>query len=551
MMNDLDLNGVTEQFIDSGTLPTMNQTYSLETLAAKAVIDFRETIPNDVHSEIIQCEGGFQVEPPLPAYDVHHEGEPFLVGEQIPPEVRNKPQPRNSHNKTLDDDCDYIELDLMKHLDDSHIFKRLSIATAHAIQLPVSTVFLTGIGVFSSIACRRYVVNYEHGGDVPIGHYVIAEQPSGTGKSWCLTTFQKPFFKAHKLQVDRYKRELERLQSIVESDDCTAEDSQALKDLKANPPMPLFSTNPSPEALEQSLNYTRGFFSAVSSEQGMINTLLGLSYGDGKRANNNDLLLNGYDGGHINSQRVGREGYCGQVIGALVSFAQNGSIEKMLDVSNGTGLAERCLFAAEPHYLGKRDKWRSTAIDGQLLAEYDDMATELANLMYRNINNDLSALTISKQGHRLITEYLVDIEPFLSDGDKYSHSFMRGAASKLNIQIMKLAANLHLSNGDFFENEIPDKLVNSAIAIINDIFNASVQIAHKKGVAGEKAEFEAVINYLTSKSNKTEREIINSLRTTMPFKNYSGNKWGVIKKTIQDLNSQGVISESNGKFSIV
>jgi hypothetical protein len=494
-------------------------------------------------------QGGFEIAPPLPAYDAHHEDEPFLVGEKIPDEVRKKPVPRNSHNKTLDDDCDYIELDLMKHLDDSHIFKRLSIATAHAIQLPVSTVFLTGIGVFSSIACRRYVVIYEHGGDVPIGHYVIAEQPSGTGKSWELKTFQKPFFKAHKLRVDSYKRELERLKSIVESDGCTPDDCQALKELKANPPMPLFSTNPSPEALEQSLNFTRGFFSAISSEQGMINTLLGLSYGDGKRANNNDLLLNGYDGGHINSQRIGRDGYCGQVIGALVSFAQNGSIEKMLDASNGTGLAERCLFAAEPHFLGKRDKFRSTAIDGQLLAEYGDIATELANLMYRNINNDLSALTISTAGHRMITEYLVDIEPHLLDGGKYSHSFMRGAASKLNIQIMKLAANLHLSNGDFFENEIPDKLVNSAIAIINDIFSASVQIAHKKGVMGEKAEFEAVINYLTSKV-KTEREIINSLNRTLPFKNYSGNKSKAIKKTIQNLVFQGVISESNGKFSV-
>ena len=433
-------------------------------------------------------------------------------------------------------------------MDDSHIMKRLSKATAHAIQLPISTVFLTGMGVFSSIACRRYVVNYEHGGDIPIGLYVIAEQPSGTGKSWCLTTFQKAFFKAHKLRADAHKKDILRLKEIPK-DERTDDDNQALKDLLANPPIPLFSTNPSPEALEQSLNFTRGFFSAISSEQGMINTLLGLSYGEGKKANNNDLLLNGYDGGHINSQRVGREGYCGQVVGALVSYAQKGSIEKMLEPRNGTRLAERCLFTAEPHYLGKRDKYRSTAINGEILAEYNDVATRLADIMYRHINNDLSALTITPAGHKMITEYLVDIEPFLADGDKYSHSFMRGAASKLNIQIMKLAANLHLSNGQFFENIIPDNLVKSAIAIVNDIFSASVQIAHKKGVAGERAEFEAVINYLTGKS-KTEREMINSLNRTLPFKNYSGNKSKAIKKTLQDLVFQGVISELNGKFSI-
>ena len=121
---------------------------------------------------------------------------------------------RTSHNKILDDEVDYFELDLLKHVPDSHILKRLSIATANAIQLPVSSVFLAGLGVFSSISCRRYVVAYQHGGDVPIGLYTIIEQPSGTGKSWCLTTFQKPFFKAHDAKVKAYQKQLTRLKNI-------------------------------------------------------------------------------------------------------------------------------------------------------------------------------------------------------------------------------------------------------------------------------------------------------------------------------------------------
>lgn len=523
----------------------MNPIYTYESEAVLAVFEFNTTSLFDgIERDVIELDGGgFQIHPPLPVYDE-------ALTDASDKSVNNSNQlQRPSHNPILDDEGDYFELDLLKHLDDSHIMKRLAIATAEAIQLPVSTVFLTGLGVFSSIACRRYVVNYEHGGDVPIGLYLIAEQPSGTGKSWCLKTFQKPFFKEHKLRVDTHKKAVLKLKETPKEEQ-TDDDKQALKDLLANPPMPLFSTNPSPEALEQSLNFTRGFFSAISSEQGMINTLLGLSYGDSKRMNNNDLLLNGYDGGHINSQRIGRDGYCGHVIGALVSFAQNGSIEKMLEASNGTGLAERCLFAAEPHFLGKRDKFRSTAINSEILADYHKIATQLAGIMYHHLDEDLAALTISQSGHRLITEYLVDIEPHLKDGGKFSHSFMRGAASKLNIQIMKLAANLHLSNGHFFDAEIPDKLVNTAIAIVNDIFEASVQICHKKGVTGEKVELEAVINYLSKKGTKTEREIINSLRDTVPFKNYSGNKSAAIKKTIRNALFQGLITELNGKFSI-
>jgi hypothetical protein len=50
--------------------------------------------------------------------------------------------------------------------------------------------------------------------------------------------------------------------------------------------------------------------SAVSSEQGLFNTLLGSCYGNDKTSNN-DLLLNGFDGGAMSSLRVTRSGYIG------------------------------------------------------------------------------------------------------------------------------------------------------------------------------------------------------------------------------------------------
>ncbi len=77
--------------------------------------------------------------------------------------------------------------------------------------------------------------------------------------------------------------------------------------------------------MEQTLSGTQGFFSAISSEQGLFNSLLGLSYSN--NAPNNDLVLNGFDGGHISSCRVTRDGYYGHVIGGITLFAQQGSVE--------------------------------------------------------------------------------------------------------------------------------------------------------------------------------------------------------------------------------
>ena len=519
--------------------------YTLESLATQAAFEYQESSHFDgIQRKVIEVQGGFEIAPPLPVFDDMPPVDNFMTGEPIPPEVRNKPKP--PHNKILDDDVDYFELDLLKHIPDSHILKRLSLAVAGAIQMPNSSVFLTGLGVFSSIACRRYVAAYQHGGDVPIGLYVIAEQPSGTGKSWCLTSFQKPFFKSHDAKVKAYQKQLARLKSIPK-DEQTDDEKQELKDLLEHAPHPLFSTNPTPEALEESLNQTGGFFAIISSEQGALNSMLGFAYKDKGASNNNDLLLNGFDGGHINSMRIKRGGYCGDVVGTLVSFAQNGSIEKMIKASDGTGLAERCLFAAEPHNLGKRDRTKSTAINRDLLEEYGAIASTLAELIHNQSSENLAVLNISDYGHKIIQGYLIEVEPHLVDGGKYSHSYLRGAASKLNIQIMKIAANLHLSSStdSFHNNQIPDNYIESAIEIVHAIFEASVQICTKKGFIGERAELESLIAYLSKDGGKPKiaTEITNSLRFTQPFKNYSGSQRKAARKALEDAVLQGFVVE--------
>ena len=83
-----------------------------------------------------------------------------------------------NYNSILDDERHYCKVDLLKHVDDKHLLKQLSLSIANATELPQSTVFLLGLGVFSSMATRRWRVNYQHGGSKPIALYVVAEQPS-------------------------------------------------------------------------------------------------------------------------------------------------------------------------------------------------------------------------------------------------------------------------------------------------------------------------------------------------------------------------------------
>ncbi len=303
-----------------------------------------------------------------------------------------------------------------------------------------------------------------------------------------------------------------------------------------------------------SLHKTNGFFSLVSSEQTLIDSLLGLLDSNGKgQNNNNEITLNGFDGAASGTLRNCRNAYVGRSYGAVVLFAQSGSIEKVLNASGGTGVSERFLFISEQHYFGVRKHVNAPIIDRSVTDEYSQLSKEIARLAL-NKNPEISYLTIKKSGHLKIKQYRDKIEHHLADGGRYAvHMSLRGSAAKVDMQIMKIAANLHLLDGGAYQSEIDDRHITSAICIVNDLLEAALGLCHDKGIVGAKAEFETIIGYLSnSKRAKgaTWREITNSLKSTQPFKNMTSGRNAAIKSAVDEMTSQGLIVAVNGVYSI-
>lgn len=453
----------------------------------------------------------------------------------------NRGKPPN-HHPVLDDSTHYCKVNLLRHVDNGHLQKRLSIDVAKTMHLPESTVFLMGLAVFSSIACRRWVVNYPHYGALPIGLNAIAEQPSGTSKTRLLKLYQRPFITIYKRCQDEWRKEVAALKKEMGGKPTTEQEAQ-MADLMGRKLGTLFITNATPEALENTLKGTNGFFSAVSSEQGLFNSLLGKSYGNG-RENNNDILLNGYDGGNVCTSRITREGYTGDVVGGVVLFAQQGSIETILDASNGTGLSERFLMLAEQHSLGKRDHRVAHHIDDILIEDYARCCNFTEDIFGNRAwpLSKLFHLNISPAGWKMIADYRNSIEPYLADGGRYAaHISIRGAAGKVDMTIMKIAANLHLLDDGHCRPDIDDRHVKSAIGIAGDLLEAQLSICKDKGLIGARAEFTAILRMFDGKIKPlSEREIIQSRKGVAPFKGVAGNS-DLIKKTLLEMVMQGLL----------
>jgi hypothetical protein len=154
-------------------------------------------------------------------------------------------------------------------------------------------------------------------------------------------------------------------------------------------------------------------------------------------------------------------------------------------------------------------------------------------------------LKICDAGHQLIAEYRNTIELDLADGGKYSHISLRGAAGKINMQIMKIAANLHLLDSQ--QNEtIAIEHVQASIDIANAMLAANLKLCIDKGVIGKKSEWVAIIGYFERNHDKTNsyRKINNCLRKLLPFKNLTGNKSAAIRKALEEMIESQLITKT-------
>ncbi len=470
---------------------------------------------------------------------------------------------------------DYLQLDSCI-LDQNSIVKKLMDQISDHCDVPPSTILCILLGTFSGMSCKKWNVTYEDGRTVPIGLYVVAEQPSGAGKSRVLNLLQEPLIAMAKtlisnveLSIKNYyellNERIEMLEEAISKED-KAENKKLIAKIKSlitqldkklariQNMMPI--TNATPDALDKILQATNGYFLASSAEQGLFNSLLGLSYG--KRANNNDIMLNGRDGGDVNSSRVARKSYIGKVVGTTVCFAQEKSIEKLLSASDVTGLAERFLMISEPNYVGSRDHARERIGIDSTLAEYVKKCEFFRGILEKDTHSydTLITLKISPQCWGFIHSFENNLEKHLGNNGDLSHPILQRIVSKTRMQVMGIASNLYLLDTDtqpLTQRDnlfIPQEYVIMAINIYNKVIFGVRDYCEQKGLINDNAQISTVFNMFIGKGENasfTEQELKKKCEQIKPFKDLESPRIAV-KNTIDYLAKNYVLLKNDGKY---
>ncbi|MNJ19665.1 hypothetical protein D3C77_139880 [compost metagenome] len=419
---------------------------------------------------------------------------------------------------------------------------------ADSIQISRDSTFMIGLGLTSAVVGMAYCVKTPWDAELPLGLYVTAEQPPGSGKSGVMSAFQKPFRRALRRMNGDRNNAMDAIQAQIEATDDSAVKGELLEQLAHKPqPVKGWISNATPEALEkEAIAPNHGYFALASDERGLLNSVFGLLYGKGSPVNM-DAALKGFDGGSYASVRATRKGVDGEVHGSIVCFAQPGSIESIVQASGGTGLAERFLWLSDGHQLGKRNHLtpRIKPNDAPFIRLCDEVVKLIPE---RPSLENLTPLSISVILMDQLRQAKQQIENELGDEGRFGNDAVRGAAGKFDMQVMKIASILHVSRHLCEGRPVPPNIgiddFEIALKLCHELLELYRQVLVNKRIIGFGAEADAVIEYLEKFPNgKDFEQAKNSLRSKAAFK---GKNTKQITTVIQKLSAANIVTIEAG-----
>lgn len=406
------------------------------------------------------------------------------------------------------------------------------VSLAKSVQFPVSTAFVHSLGVMSAAMVENFYYRFESSRQNTVALYTVGAQPPSTGKSGInreLSGPAKRFYSEKKKQsmlerekigvkIGRLKGQLKKAKSDAEIDGLCEEIADKEEELKRWPMYHWAVNDPTPEGCEAKAAENNGFFNVISAESSAIKVILGRVYGDG--ASNNNIFLSAWDNEYVSVARGSREGYEGEVRGAMAVLAQDSALKAILEAGlDGEGVSERFLIIRERSLLGKRDHEHTIPLDHKLAVEYD-------KLMRNVCGAGMTTLTLSVGATNLVKSIRQEQEKLMGDGGRYSSPLLRGVVGKNGNQIIKIACVLHAAKewaeGGNRRTEIQGDTVLRANQIFTQLLKTYVAAADSKGFTGMRTELEALIQWLTKRAGKDKltcslRDVRDGIKNSRAF----------------------------------
>ena len=434
------------------------------------------------------------------------------------------------------------------------VIGRLASRVAECLEFPEASVFMALLSSAAACVSTAYAVQYKTHASVSLGLYTIIEQPPATKKSYLLGIGMNPYSMAigdhNKVIKAKWRESKER----KNDEPCSLKMAFGV------------TTDPSSAAMDRRMaDCSEGRFVIASAEQ---SALISLFPEASSFASTNELILKGWAGEYVAGLRSGRDAFEGMAQGSITLIAQPGSAKRVLQASNGSGMAERFIFMSEPDFLGHR------LHEGNYPTAEDKAAFERAcrgcvKIYSENIlsfaNSDeatrvtydpdkLIQLRASNAGYHAIRQKEKDNEPRMGELKQSGDMIMLSWLGKYETQVLKIAGVLHVfesqGNGCRPPELIPDSLIQSSMDLVDVLADHIQQVLRDAGESGNEAEESAVIAALEKPAPL--RSVRDKLRGRKPFRSMPGSGYQAITRRIDAMINQGIlVVDTAGRLTVV
>lgn len=513
------------------------------------VLDF---IPDHLYDAVMPEEDDFEFTAfdigVIPAQPIPHKEKEVLEPTQSPKaatQYKRKPVEKMAPSADVIDS--FIQLpDAVMNT----VIGRLAKVIADCIEFPEASTFLSLLGSASASVAANYAVQYRTGSAITTGLYVIVEQPPATQKSYILGMGMNPYSMAMGEHNKRVKAKVIEMNERISKDDPKETPKYGF----------VVATDATSAAMDKHLSEcSEGRFVIASAEQSALISLFpeGNSF-----ASTNELILKGYAGEYVAGMRGGRAAFSGMANGSVVLIAQSNTSRRVLSASNGSGMAERFIFMAEPSNLGGRhfeggfpttEERRpfETAVRG-CVTRYSEKV--LADGVVMDPDN-LEQLRASAHGYQMIKQARKDMEPRLGELKDSGDMVLLSWLGKFETHALKVASVLHvfecLGNGVDVPNIIPDAILDAAMQFVEVMSDHMEQLLHDAGESGNEAEEEAVILTMDGRKMST-RTLVQRLRNKKPYKAMGKTGYKAAEIRVAKMITAGIlVIGTDGNLAVV
>lgn len=386
---------------------------------------------------------------------------------------------------------------------------------SHALQFPVHTANLNFLALCSIPVSMKYKVEANFGSfkvDMPVCISAITEQEPSSKKTPLFNMITKTIMTATKEANALRAKERAKVDPKKKNGDSELElNDYQIKVLEDNHPIYVTTSDPTIAAINSQVAKTGGWFAEYSTEQDLLNNIVGGKYEKEGSASSMGLLLSAWSGEHSGQARVGRDSFVGVTHGTIITCSQQGALNTFVQNGDSNGLSVRALVIDECGmygYVKHQKEDRGNRCIQVLQSHIGWLVRSSASMEF----DKLKALQITKPQVDTLLALLDELEIEKRKGGSLDSSFARQLYGKLDAHVFRVAAVIHVMSYAGTPDEplmtISDESFGIALKFVLECFRGMLGIRKSREIGTENQSEQMIIDFLMKQSTKQASESV-------------------------------------------